>query len=340
MATLYGIIALNRLSQYNVFRGIDPSDFSIKLPTDREYELGIDQSTSCTGVYLQDTKEDISILVDVVHTEATKKDYVRELFRFLNKLICEIEVRLVVCEKPIPREGQTRTFRILTELKGKLELFLDVNPSLQNAELHSIYPQSWKSRIVNKAKGVGRMNVKACIAEDLCDEKPLLRNYYPLCPTKDFDSFDALGILAGYKRCAFTHTGVPKIWGDVEKRHGTRVYYRYVALDPKLNSLGELEKFLKKDFRSYSKVWQPKLKAYNSDYNLIRNFKMASSTDKMTITILPEKVLEPLRWEFELERDEKKSMVAYITREGKFSKKEREFLEDMFPCNLFYGSIK
>lgn len=340
MALVSGIIALNTKNQFSTFKRIQIKDLKIKLPTKLQYEIGIDQSTSCTGIYIQDTKNIVNILLELEFANKDKKDYFADIFNLISRLVKGQTVNLIVCEKPVPKDVGSYTFRVLTELFGKLEVFLEFNPDLAKTELQSIYPQAWKSRIIDKSKGTGRINTKLCCAEDICDKKPLLKNYLYNSPAKDLDGFDACGILIGYKKCAYTDNGTPKIYGVVEKRHISRVYYRYVDI----SNVKTQEDFTEAVFGFLGETvsyFQPKLKVYNSDnhYNLLKNIKMASSTYSFTVTQLPNKVIEPLRWNFEFEYDSNKVMFAYILKKGDFKKSDLNVLDSVMPWHLEYEAI-
>lgn len=338
MALVSGIIAYNNLNEYTLISRNIAKKFNITLPTDRTYEIGIDQSTSCTGVYIQDLKDEINILLEIEFANPSKKSYFMELFSLLRRIITQVNVSLLVCEKPIPKDSQSYTYRVLTELFGRLESFLEMEPSLENTDLKSIYPMSWKSKIVDKSKGTGRINNKVCIAEDICDKKPILRNYLLVSPAKDLDGFDACGILLGYKKCAFTENGMPKIYGEIEKRHTTYVYYRYVDMS-NIENTQQLKDVLYGCFGETVTYYQPQFKIFNSEYNLLRNIKMASSTYKMTVTSIPNKLLEPLRWEFGFDYDKNKTMFAYIVKDKEFSKRDITVLNTIFPWYLKYGAV-
>ena len=87
--------------------------------------------------------------------------------------------------------------------------------------------------------------------------------------------------------------------------------------------------------------FQPKLKVYNSDnhYNLLKNIKMASSTYSFTVTQLPNKVIEPLRWNFEFEYDSNKVIFAYILRKRDFKKSDLNVLDSVMSWHLEYEAI-
>ena len=342
MSLASGIITINPKNKFSTFKRMQVDEITnlIKLPDNLQYEIGIDQSTSCTGIYVQDTKNLVNILIELEYANKNKKSYFADIFDLIGTLVKGKTVNLIVCEKPVPKDVGSYTYRVLTELFGKLEVFLEFNPDLAKTELQSIFPQAWKSRIIDKSKGTGRINSKLCCAEDICDKKPLLKNYLYMSPAKDLDGFDACGILLGYKKCAFTDSGMPKIYGVVEKKHVSRVYYRYVDVS-NIHTAADFREAVFGFLGETLNYFQPKLKAYNSDgnYNLLRNIKMASSTYHFTVTQLPDKVIEPLRWSFEFEYDKNKAMFAYIIKKGDFKKSELNVLDSVMPWHLEYGAI-
>lgn len=342
MALVSGIITINSKNEFSTFKRMQVSDITdlLKLPKQLQYEIGIDQSTSCTGIYIQDTKNLVNILLELEYANKDKKDYFADIFYLIGSLVKGKTVNLIVCERPVPKDVGSYTYRVLTELFGKLEVYLEFNPDLAKTELQSIFPQAWKSRIIDKSKGTGRINSKLNCAEDICDKKPLLKNYLYMSPAKDLDGFDACGILLGYKKCAFTDKGMPKIYGVVEKTHISRVYYRYIDVS-NVHSAADFREAVFGFLGETVDYFQPKLKVYNDDgnYNLLRNIKMASSTYSFTVTQLPDKVIEPLRWSFEFEYDKNKVMFAYIIKKKDFKKSELNVLDSVMPWHLEYGAI-
>ena len=115
----------------------------------------------------------VNILLELEFANKDKKDYFADIFNLISRLVKGQTVNLIVCEKPVPKDVGSYTFRVLTELFGKLEVFLEFNPDLAKTELQSIYPQAWKSRIIDKSKGTGRINTKLCCAEDICDKNAI-----------------------------------------------------------------------------------------------------------------------------------------------------------------------
>lgn len=128
---------------------------------------------------------------------------------------------------------------------------------------------------------------------------------------------------------------MPKIYGVVEKTHISRVYYRYVDVS-NVHSAADFREAVFGFLGETVDYFQPKLKVYNDDgnYNLLRNIKMASSTYSFTVTQLPDKVIEPLRWSFEFEYDKNKVMFAYIIKKKDFKKSELNVLDSVMAKSL------
>lgn len=328
MAILHGMIHVKSLDKYIDIGPTSDLKFKIKLPSDRRYHIGLDQSTTCSGIYLEDEKNDINMLVDLQRMGEPKELYFQQLISFLDSVVSDLNISLIVYEKPIPNFGQSMSFKILTELKGKIDQWVFMNHNLQNAQVKSIYPQSWKAKIVNKKKGKNRGNNKRFIAEDLCDLKPNLRYYLDKTRAKDYDAFDACSILTGYKLCAFTETGQEKIFGTPEKRHMTTVFYRYVSIND-LNT--DTRKTLVGFMGPSTTYFNPKFKVYNDDYDRIKNYVVASSNDDFTITMLPSSSLNSLHWKYNFEIDPDKIMLAYIVRKNKFTTTDLNYLKRNMP---------
>lgn len=122
MALVSGIITINSKNEFSTFKRMQVSDITdlLKLPKQLQYEIGIDQSTSCTGIYIQDTKNLVNILLELEYANKDKKDYFADIFYLIGSLVKGKTVNLIVCERPVPKDVGSYTYRVLTELFGKL----------------------------------------------------------------------------------------------------------------------------------------------------------------------------------------------------------------------------
>lgn len=318
MALISGCIHVKSRNLTKIITPCRSYDARIKLNRDTSYLIGIDQSTSCTGLFLLDRTMNFWIMLDFKRDDQDKELFFRDLEGFLRELLDDIQVSMVIHEEPIPSSIARTSAAVLNDLKGRLRTWIAHNPALQGAEVHSIYPQTWKSRVLDKksleARGLTVKQVcssKVKMAKELCRYYPFFEEYRKQRFSTDYDSFDAVGILTGYLRYAHDDNGHRVICGMTEKRHKTIVCYRYVDKselrfpDVVEDSLGGLRYAL-----------TPTLLGFNNNYNVMQNIKMASSNWNFVVTILPRQYIQPMQWLFDFREDPNKVMLMFIFRKG------------------------
>lgn len=311
-------------------------DLNIILKKDRTYMVGIDQSTSCTGIYIRESAGLIDLVLDVKRDGMEKETFYRELEGLLKKLLKDLKVGLLVHEEPVPNKKQYYSGKVLLELKGRLRDWVSKIPALEKASIVSIYPQSWKSMILDKqaAKESGetlakRGKVKSKIAQDVCRYTPWFNEYRERHFSTDYDAFDATGILLGYLQAAFNEDGTRKIYGMQEKKHTSSVFYKYVPITMFNGSTNYF-----KDLLQY--MWPsvyPTVLYYNERYKFVENIRMASSNNKVCLTFLPKSEVQRLQWQFNFDKQDNYIMVALVCNKSKFTKGELNSLASLFPWN-------
>lgn len=311
-------------------------DLNIILKKDRTYLVSIDQSSSCTGIYIKESTGLIDMVLDVKRDGMEKEIFYRELEGLLKKLLKDIRVSLLVHEEPVPNRAQYYSGKVLLELKGRLRDWIAKIPSLQEASIVSIYPQSWKSLVLDKqaAKDAGetmtkRGKSKAKIALDVCRYAPWFDEYRKFKFSTDYDAFDAVGILTGYIFAAFNEDGTRKIYGIQEKKHTSFVFYKYVPITLFEDGQNYMRILLQ---HMYPSVY-PTMLFFNERYKFVENIRMASSNNKVCLTFLPKSEVQRLQWQYNFDKKENHIMVALICNKSKFTKKELESLARLFPWN-------
>lgn len=318
MALLSGCIYVRPKGVMQIIEPCRSYDAKIKLNKKTSYLVGIDQSTSCTGIFLLDKTATFWILIDFKRDDPNKELFFRDLEGFLRELLDGVRVTLVVHEEPIPSTIAPTAHAVLSDLRGRLRSWIARNPAMENAELHSIYPQTWKSRVLDKAELAGRglkpksvFNSKFKMATELCRIYPFFDSYRCRRFSTDFDAFDALGILMGYLKYSHNEKGQHKICGTIEKRHKTIVGYAYVDKNS-LSFPGTVDEKL--GILRYSLI--PAVLSFNAEYSVAQNIKMASSNWNFVVTVLPDKYLQPLMWQFDFKEDKGKVMVLFIFKKS------------------------
>lgn len=335
MAVIAGIAFSTKDQKKSLILPTYSSTFHLKLFPDRHYKVALDQSSTCTGIAICDTMNDTYVMLDFQRDSNSKETFYTELFGFLYETFQNSDVDLLVYERPVPSHSYARA--VLTELKGKLDEWIPRIPGFRNAYVDSLYPQSWKKFIVNTKKGgiiVGgkkkrRGDIKKLVASDICEILPLAEDYFNVCISKDYDSFDALGILLGFQMYAFDERGNMKIHGVEETSHASFVCFRKVTPDD-MKQEGDILNGIFQEFAPFIGV---RYLVYNSNYNLYKNVRMSSSNFDRVGTIVPKKEFAALDLEFDMNLEDGDEILMYVYRKGRLSKSEIRCLQSIFPWN-------
>lgn len=336
MNTLIGCMFNPKNENHIMIPEMPLSQAQINLDKNDVWDIGIDQSTSCTGITVMNVNETIGGIFDL-HRDKALEDRVfyHELKQFLQRLVENKKVRILVYEKPIPKPQFKNAQRVLYELKGRLEEWIYDIPELGEANvIDSVFPATWKSLVMDKSKGKNRSNNKLEIARDLIDIYPALREYGLAYPYTDYDGFDSLGILTGFKRYAYNKVGMEQIHGTMEKRHVAAVFY--YAADKDMN-FTDVFKQAFGIYNTFPSLWEMKFLAYNLNYNLTQNIRMASSGNVPVMTMLPETTHQYVKWEFNIDT-EGKNLFAFIFKKSYLSKNNYDAFCRVLPNNAeVYG---
>lgn len=328
MNVISGVIGLPKRNRELPIDRCSVDSFNLKLTNDT-WMIGIDQSTTNSGIALISAKLDFVILLDL-HRDKNleKKIFYRDFFYLLRKLVDGKNIKLLVLEKPVPSKYRNAG-NVLRELKGHLDDWIEMIPEFENTYLGELYPQSWKSVVVNTGKGKNRFNDKQAIASDLVDMFPCLERYYLTYPYSDYDSFDALGILLGYLQLAFDSDGNPAIYSSTEKKHVSFVCYKEV----KKSELDD-PMFLHNLFGMAYGQFKPEFRSFNSRFSLYKNIRMASSSGKNFYTMIPRTEYTQFQWKFGVDPDDKeKVLLMFIFRRGNLSRSDANTLKSIFEWN-------
>lgn len=324
MNVLTGIITKSN-GKYKLIERQPIRLMELVLRKDKAWNIGIDQSSSCTGLCFQSTDKDWQILLDL-HRDRNLPDSVfyAELSKFVEKTVRDTEVKMLISERPAPTAMYAS--RVLEELKGHIDAWGYTIPELENSLKDSLFQQTWKSYIVDKSKGKGRGKVKEEVAADVVDMFPALKPYYNTYPWSDYDSFDATGILNGFLRYAFDQEGNEKIHGVKEKRHTSLVGYLWCKRDdPEVlpRTFGGLTAFVSLG---------AKYLVYNENATLHDNVRMASSNYDFVLTTLPRETLSQFEWKYDIDREEEdKVMLMMVMRVGHFTNGMIDFFKSHVP---------
>ena len=333
MAAVSGIIVKG--SAYQCIPTMQLDFFKLSLEKNKTYAVGIDQSTTCMGIFILETNLKSYALLEIKREADVKEVFFRGIKGLLRTLFDGITVSSIVIEEPFPSKFAPTSSMILKELKGRVIDWCGEIPAFSGISVHTVYPQTWKSFIATK-KVAKSMDVKVAditksktlMADAICNILPPLYNYKILHFAKDYDGFDACGILLGYHMYSHTSNGTPRICGIKEQRHVSFVAYFKIAA----SEIKDTES-LKAPLQLALNDLNPVILAYNTSYNRHDNIRMATSNWNAVITILPPKYTEELCWQFNVDVSDGDVCIMYAIRKGRFSQKVMNYLEKALPCH-------
>lgn len=317
-----------QVEKYLLLQDTNMRDFNLEFGKAAELEwiIGIDPASKFTGLAMVDTTLQFIILLDCKRDDKQDPEsYFKELFYLIKRLVSGKKIVLTINEKPF-KSKYNRAGYVLIALRGKIESWVREIPELAASKFVQIFVNTWKSRVVDKGKGSGRYNEKGAVAEDLCDMFPALVHYYESCTQGDLDSFDALGIVIGYRRCAYTERGAERIFGDKEYSHNSLIGYKWCSV-AEINREG----FFNRMFGDAYPIFKLRSLVFNTDYSLKDNVIMASTSNDAVVTIVPNELLQEFQWKLGIDiTEDGKVLLMFIYRLGSYTPVQRKFLTSVF----------
>lgn len=301
-------------------------EFKLKLDKSVKWRIGMDQSTSCTGMALRDEEGKYTILLDVERDKKyDARDFEQELFRFVNRLLRDQTVTYLIVECPV-KSNKVYARDTLVKLRGFIDNWRVVIPELEDTVYDDMFPNVWRSLVMDKSKGSVRERQKSKheIASDVLRFYPEMEEYFFLREGTTYDSFEAAGILEAYKYYAFSEAGEPMICGTEEKQHHAMVAYKWLKAD-------EIQEKLMGSLAEAPGQFIPTVLAFNPKFSLHENIRKASSKHDFVITLVPREELNPFRWTMGIDPDDESYlMVCYIFRKSYVEDGRKSFLKFEF----------
>lgn len=200
-------------TNYQVQEVTDITDVHIKLDKSKIYDLSFDQSSTCTGIFIKDTKNTEAFIIEVKRTaNMSADDYIFELEMFVNKITQGCTILHLIYERPI----KTETFRssqVAFQLEGIIRQWIRRYDQFKTAFLDNIEPTSWKASIVDKERFSSNYTSKEASKESIIELFPWT-GFYGYSLNKDNDGYESIGIMFGWYLCSFDAFGRPYVRGE------------------------------------------------------------------------------------------------------------------------------
>lgn len=310
-------------------------NFSSEVKARLRWELGIDQSTSQTGLFLRSVpdvynedgscRSEYAIMIDIKNKGLPSVElYIQLLREFMINNFDGMRFDRVIMEVPIENASQRHSAVVLEMLRGALKMFQNDVPAFAEAEFGAFPPQTWRKHFLKDEAYKGRRQkkdlVKESAAEEVLKRYFKFKGYYNWSLNKSSyvpDSFDAVGILEGglcemfYKcnpsirRVTSAMFGAPNLtyeheWTTIEKSNDCLEDFVQDYVDPDLVLERELALF----------VYDNKIE--NLDTILRR---VAGSTNKIAVIVfLTPKYNKVIKWELNLSKGSDEVYAAIVYR--------------------------
>lgn len=251
--------------QCNMYRDLI-NNFKLELDKDKVYDVGIDQSTTCTGITFYPLDNSFTIVLEVLNFDRDAY-YVPQLLRFIRNTLSNIELRYLIMEEPLGYVSGRRN-AALSKLKKTM---VPLKDELNVKHFDTILPPAWRHGLMPKAvKGDRRK--KETVVDAVLELYPELESSLPYW-NSDCDGIESLGILVGYKaRHGVTDDGTLKIIGPTNTKRRAVAFFNYLDLD---DSTSDKVKSGMDHFKMYvHHKDELKFKTYNEEHNVYNNVKM------------------------------------------------------------------
>lgn len=324
---LTGIIYLCKYNKFKLVEG-QPMQEALKINSimhkiiddKSQLEISFDQSTTCTGICIMDTKEKIKIHLDYMRLDTLADIYIEKIDTLVDLLTKGFKCSAVIMEKPLFIKSTST--KILQHLGKIIRHLPERIESMYGLKTIEILPNVWKSYVRNKSKGKYRSNVKKYIALDICDILPYLNYYLDVCTAVDYDSFDATGILLCYRMKHKIVNGEQVNSGSVNYDKPICVVAQYLDKESAYNNdvINSLLPFKE----------HPKRLQYNPSYTLNDNCKMCCSENKIGCFIIDDEEVK-LNFAYLINRfcNEDEALVVLSIRENYLNESDLMYIRSV-----------
>lgn len=268
----------------------------VTLRSTTPVRIGIDQSSSQTGVAVKKSNGEFMCLIDFVNSSCLNYNLYKTMLGLkIEQVFSNVDVEICVVEKMWG--GNKKSFEMLSELASFIEGFKYIIPSWSKAEISEILPNVWRSDYLAGPEYKGMFTkdkVKFAALLEGIKRYPQLSNYGNFHREGDHinDSFDALGILEGYEGKTFSKDkSMRKVANTIAATNHAYSYAAAVCDDFNTASAVAVDLCPGRSTVEYE---------YNTDYSFYENVRRATSvTNKIVCMRIVEDIVKiQLMWRY------------------------------------------
>jgi hypothetical protein len=196
---------------------------SPNLKSDYSVDIGIDQSSSSTGICIQ--SKDLMFLTELPRDDMSVNEYKRALKKELHVLLKTLSVRHFVFEK---HRHITPLENVINEITSVIKSYTKVYDK-HEVKIAGIAPPVWRKGFFKESEMADikytREFIKDACVNQAIVENPALEKFKAFSH-KDFDAYEAYGIINGYMRLNYADDGTRIVNTSMEYREGRKYKYQ------------------------------------------------------------------------------------------------------------------
>lgn len=301
----------------------------LKLESEKKYILGLDMSTTQSGIAILDSDWNVVTMIDLINNGEKKDNYLNHLRAVFNSNFKRLKFELVVLEEQIATENGRMIYGKLSELQGSI---LSMS-GIFGINIQRIKPQVWKSAFLKSDKYKGRrqktIDSKISAGEEVETRFPYCKlyidtmtNYSKADQGYICDSCDAVGLVLGYLELNYgedrslSSRVVNKTMNYENKHDITRKFF---ALDIQTGELRTKKQFSSEEYITYlDKIFVNEVRdfgkitlLYNPALDLNENIRRCTSTfsEICFILVRDKKSCVKIQWESGLDMKDNEMML-------------------------------
>lgn len=190
----------------------DSRQVPFKLDPEKTYQVALDQSTSCAGVFIKDYTNTEVYMIECSRAKGQDADdFIYNFELFLHGLCEECHVSHLIYERPITTES-FRSSQVLFQLEGMIRGLTKRYDEFKTARLEAIENSAWR-RVVILPEYKNSPDRKSATQESV-QRIFDWTNSYGFSLGKDKDVYEAIGVMFGWFMNSFDTLGRPYVRGD------------------------------------------------------------------------------------------------------------------------------
>ncbi len=264
--------------------------------TDDKLRIGIDQSSTQTGMAVKKSSGELLCLIDFINESRLPFNIYRDMLGLkIEQTFVDCNVEMCILEKMWG--GNKKSFDMLTALSKFIGEYKFILPGWRNTEVADILPNVWRSGYLSDAKYRGQFTkdkVKVAAMNEGIERYPWLKEYgfNSLNAGHVNDSFDALGIIEGYEVKTFSSDGCIRRVSNTIKATNHNYSYMIFQTDDFEDLLDMAQDNCpQRSIEEYE---------YNNDFPFYENIRKATSvTNKIVAFLISDDVAKiQLMWRY------------------------------------------